>query len=165
MLRGSRAFQAKFIGHFSPTLVRPLAARISRRWLVVPPLAARISRRRLVLKVGTSKGSTISLLLQYIRGISYRGPTERKTERKKSESLVCRSNRVFWSSTSLNIRILIKLPTVILKASLNNVSVVQTLVAVVHYYYHRSSDHYHYQWERVGDSSQHLSKTFFFSNF
>jgi hypothetical protein len=35
-----------------------------------------------VVRVGTSKGSTISLWLQYIRGISYRGPTERKKERK-----------------------------------------------------------------------------------
>jgi hypothetical protein len=33
-----------------------------------------------VVRVGTSKGSTISLWLQYIRGISYRGPTERKKE-------------------------------------------------------------------------------------
>jgi hypothetical protein len=35
-----------------------------------------------VVRVGTSKGSTISLWLQYIRGISYQGPTERKKERK-----------------------------------------------------------------------------------
>jgi hypothetical protein len=38
-----------------------------------------------VVRVGTSKVSTISLWLQYIRGISYRGPTERKKERKKVE--------------------------------------------------------------------------------
>jgi hypothetical protein len=31
-----------------------------------------------VVRVGTSKGSTISLWPQYIRGISYRGPTEKK---------------------------------------------------------------------------------------
>jgi hypothetical protein len=33
-----------------------------------------------VVRVGTSKGSKISLWLQYIRGISYRVPTERKKE-------------------------------------------------------------------------------------
>jgi hypothetical protein len=33
------------------------------------------------VRVGTSKGSTISLWLQYIRDISYRGPTERKKRR------------------------------------------------------------------------------------
>jgi hypothetical protein len=35
-----------------------------------------------VVRVGTSKGSTISLWLQYIRGISSRGPTERKKKKK-----------------------------------------------------------------------------------
>jgi hypothetical protein len=49
---------------------------------IVPPLAARSYGRRLVVRVGTSKGSTISLWLQHIRGISYRGPTERKKEEK-----------------------------------------------------------------------------------
>jgi hypothetical protein len=55
--------QAKFIGHFSPTLVSPLAARISRRRLVVPPLAARISRRQLVVKVGTSKNKGLYIYI------------------------------------------------------------------------------------------------------
>jgi hypothetical protein len=47
-------------------------------YIVPPP-----SLRRLVVTVGTSKGSTISLWLQYIRGISYRGPIERKKEKKE----------------------------------------------------------------------------------
>jgi hypothetical protein len=85
-----------------------ISGKIHRPFLahIVPPLATRISRKRLVVKggtpknkglyiefhlwlrgslwrrlavrVGTSKGGAISLWLQYIRGISYRGPTERR---------------------------------------------------------------------------------------
>jgi hypothetical protein len=41
-----------------------------------------------VVRVGTSKGSTISLWVQYIRGISYRGPTERKKEKEKENYVI-----------------------------------------------------------------------------
>jgi hypothetical protein len=42
-----------------------------------------------VVRVGTSKGSTISLWLQYIRGISYRGPTERKKKKEGFSTTYC----------------------------------------------------------------------------
>jgi hypothetical protein len=60
-----------------------------------------------VVRVGTSKGSTISLWLQYIRGISYRGPTERKKKEKKTTTRIgdskskvapVRTMKAYWGS-------------------------------------------------------------------
>jgi hypothetical protein len=48
-------------------------------------------------------GSTISLWLQYIRGISYRGPTERKKERKK-EVQQEPEGTILWLYLSMNSR-------------------------------------------------------------
>jgi hypothetical protein len=75
MLCGSRAFQAKFIGHFSPTQFH--------LWLIGS------LGRRLVVKVGTSKGSTISHMAADIRGISYREPYRKK---KKKLTFAFRDN-------------------------------------------------------------------------
>ena len=89
-------FQAKFIGHFSPMVVPPFAARISPRRLVAKvgtfenkkvrkhlhlwPLGSH--RRRLAVTAGMFKGSTIS---QYgcstFRALATEGPIETRSGR------------------------------------------------------------------------------------
>ena len=88
MLRGSQAFS----GQNSSAIFSPMYFHLWRKLehsknkkvhkhLHLWPLGPH--RRRLAVRSGTSKGSTIS---QYIRGISHRGPIERRRRRRRRTS-------------------------------------------------------------------------------